>query len=160
MPTKPFGELLMKVKISTWRTTICRLIGAEREMERLQKFVLADSERIGILENEKQELATKILRQARAQQAMFNAARQTGQNDVLNLIARWGVCRPLEGYNGKQMAEALRKVITPTIAPYTENKGITQASGKRRLMMRKDQTHQFGTAPLRAWYASPIRPSA
>lgn len=126
MGHKPFDDILLKVRRGTWRTTICRLIGAEREMERLQKFVLADSERIGILENEKQELVTKILRQARAQQAMFDAARQTGQNDVLNLIARWGVCRPLEGYNGKQMAEALRKVITPTIAPYTDYKGITQ----------------------------------
>ena len=58
----------------------------------------------------------------------FNSARQSGQEDVLKLIARWGKCRPLEGYNGEQMAEALRKVITPTVAPYTDYKGIGQAA--------------------------------
>ena len=46
---------------------------------------------------------------------------------MLRLIARWGKARPLEGMGGADMAEALRKVLTPTVAPYADYKGITQA---------------------------------
>lgn len=103
MGHKPFDDILLKVRRGTWRETTLRLIRAEQELDRAKGYMVD------------------------MVQAGTNAGRKQGQEDVLRLIARWGVCRPLEGYNGEQMAEALRKVITPTIAPYTDYKGITQA---------------------------------
>jgi hypothetical protein len=102
MKTKPFRDLLMKVSVATWRTTICRLIRAEQQLEAKEFFSMSEKDDV------------------------FEAGRQHGQEQVLRLIARWGKCRPLEGMGGADMAEALRKVLTPTI-PYTDYKGITQA---------------------------------
>ena len=104
MGHKPFDDILLKVRRGTWRTTILRLIRAEQELDRAKGYMVD------------------------MVQAGTNAGRKQGQEDVLRLIARWGVCRPLEGYNGEQMAEALRKVVVDWVPSYSDYKGITQAT--------------------------------
>jgi hypothetical protein len=90
-----------------WRETTLRLIRAEQNLE-----TVADAAKVSM----------EIARAAGVAQ---------GRDDVLNLIKRWGKCRPLEGYNGEQMAEALRKVVTPTVPPYDDYKGITEKKGEQ-----------------------------
>lgn len=129
MAKKPFRDLMMKVSVATWRTTICRLIRAEQEAERAINLMNAavDAGDALVLKNRKLEEAVKTAENFAAISipASKQVGFEAGQESVLRLIARWGVCRPLEGYNGKQMAEALRKVLTPAIAPYNDYKGIT-----------------------------------
>ena len=103
----PVGTGRLRIKRDTWRTTILRLIRAERELEHKNKLYVAYVE------------AARRVRAATEQLARFEG-RQQGREDVLKQIARWGQCRPLEGYNGAQMAEALRKILTPTIVKTDE----------------------------------------
>ena len=100
------GEDMVEVSRDSWRTTICRLIRAAAMVEYLEK-----------------QWAHHLTQVDNS----FDRGRQHGQEQVLRLIGRWGKCRPLEGLNGEQMAEALRKVLTPTIVQYTDYKGISQA---------------------------------
>lgn len=104
-PYKPtVGEGRIDISRDRWRTIILRLMRAEQQIDELEdKFRVV---------GEAAQASTVIARAAGLQQ---------GREDVLLLIARWGKCRPLEGLNGAQMAEALRKVLTPTIAPQTVN---------------------------------------
>jgi hypothetical protein len=143
--TKKFDDILIKVRRGAWRTTICRLIRAEQEAERatilmnaatdagttilrdnerLQAEGLADARTIGKLEA---DLCMAVDAAKVSMQIAEEAGIARGREEVLQLIARWGKCRPLEGLNGEQMSEALRKVLTPTIASYTDYKGATEA---------------------------------
>ena len=97
------GTGSIRVRRDTWRTTTLRLIRAEQQLEAKEFFSMSEKD------------------------DAFEAGRQHGQEQVFRLIARWGKCRPLEGMGGADMAEALRKVLTPTVVPYADYKGITQA---------------------------------
>ena len=108
------GTGRIRVRRDTWRTTICRLIRAEQTLEKKMKLFAAYAAVTKQLLDSSKDLA-------------FEDGRQHGQEQVLRLIARWGKARPLEGMGGADMAEALRKVLTPTVAPYADYKGITQA---------------------------------
>lgn len=121
MGHKPFDDVLLKVRRGTWRTTILRLIRAEQDLDNLNT---AFDQYIALRKEQEQKLATRILELARES----GESHKAGQEDVLKLIARWGKCRPLEGYNGEQMAEALRKVVVDWQPSYNDYKGITQAT--------------------------------
>jgi hypothetical protein len=103
----PFGTGRLRIKRATWRTTILRLIRAEQETERV----------LGLFEQYK--AATDAVRPMEKELALRDGQRQ-GREDVLRLIGRWGRAVPLAGYNGEQMAEALRKIVTPTIVKTDE----------------------------------------
>ena len=110
------GTGRIRVRRDTWRETICRLIRAEQEVERATNLMNAAFDAGNVILKDNDKLREDI-----------PAAKQAGRAEVLKLIARWGKCRPLEGMGGADMAEALRKVLTPTVAPYADYKGITQA---------------------------------
>jgi hypothetical protein len=113
MKTTKFNGIV-HVARNTWRETVTRMMRAEQTREEKMKLVATYAAVTKQLLDSSKDLA-------------FEVGRQHGQEQVLRLIARWGKARPLEGMGGADMAEALRKVLTPTIAPYTDYKGITQA---------------------------------
>lgn len=120
----PFGTGRLRIKRATWRETICRLIRAEQEAGRAARLmtVAVDASVELVLKNRQLEEAVKTAENFAA--ISIPASKQSGfkagQESVLRLIARWGKARPLEGMGGADMAEALRKVLTPTIVKTDE----------------------------------------
>lgn len=121
------GTGRIRVRRDTWRTTICRLIRAEQEAERATNLMNAAVDAGTTIMNDNMSLREGIKTAENWAAVSIPAAKQAGRDEVLKLIARWGKARPLEGMGGADMAEALRKVLTPTVAPYADYKGITQA---------------------------------
>ena len=103
MKTTKFNGIV-HVARNTWRETVTRMMRAEQTLEKKMKLFAAYAAVTKQLLDSSKDLA-------------FEDGRQHGQEQVLRLIARWGKARPLEGMGGADMAEALRKVLTPTTAP-------------------------------------------
>jgi hypothetical protein len=123
----PFGTGRLRIKRATWRETICRLIRAEQEAERATNLMNAAVDAGTTIMNDNMSLREGIKTAENWAAVSIPAAKQAGRDEVLKLIARWGKARPLEGMGGADMAEALRKVLTPIVTPYSDYKGITQA---------------------------------